>query len=83
MSVAGFGSARMHLKTQPDECTWERVSIDMMAFPPCPTGVVPKTPEHVDSLIATCFSFSTPYVSSKYANVCPTCAIFPIGVKTV
>jgi hypothetical protein len=51
----------------------ERVSTDMMAFPPCPAGLVPKTPPHVDSEMATCFSLRTPYVSSKYANVCATC----------
>ena len=50
----------------------ERVSTDMMALPPCPAGVVPKTPLHVDSEMATCFSLITPYVSSKYANVCAT-----------
>jgi hypothetical protein len=32
----------------------ERVSTDMMAFPPCPAGKVPKTPPHVDSEMATC-----------------------------
>ena len=32
----------------------ERVSTDMIAFPPCPAGKVPKTPPHVDSEMATC-----------------------------
>ena len=32
----------------------DRVSTDMMAFPPCPAGLVPNTPPHVDSEMATC-----------------------------
>ena len=42
----------------------ESVSTDIMALPPWPRGLVPKTPLHVDSPMPSWCSFMAPYVSS-------------------